>query len=166
VDMCNHGYIKKNLFSQFMWKSMFIFRPAFIRTEVRVFPPITMHYVIMSEGQSFFERSFQSVIFSFTGSFLFLFLKSVNKRGVASGFLTVGVFGGEKEYLVWNTAAASYCWNTLVCPASDQVSIPKSGFQIASPPLFFFIIFSSCFEDEAFCVSTGYSSLWCPFSPV
>lgn len=69
------------------------------------------------------------------------------------------------EYLVWNTVTASFCQNNLVCPASDRVSISKSGFQIASPPLFFFF-FLHDFEDEEFCVSTGYSNLWCPFRPV
>lgn len=68
------------------------------------------------------------------------------------------------EYLVWNNVTASFCRNNLVCPASDQVFISKSGFQKASPLLSIFP--PSCFEDEAFCVSTGYSSLWCPFSPV
>lgn len=133
----------KKLFSQFMWKSMFIFCPAFIRTEVRV-SPITMHQVIMSEGQSFLNVIFSQLYFrSQLRSF-----KCGKKTRCSERFC-------NGEYLVRNTAAASYCWNTLVCPASDQVSIPKSGFQIASPPLFFFIIFSSCFEDEAFCVSTG-----------
>lgn len=54
------------------------------------------------------------------------------------------------EYLVWNNATASFYRNSLVCPASDQVSISKSGFQTASPPLSFF--FPSCFEDEASCL--------------
>lgn len=69
------------------------------------------------------------------------------------------------EYLVWNSATASFCQNNLVCPASDQVSISKSGFQIASPP-FFSSFFLFMFLRMRNFVSTGYSNLWCPFSPV
>jgi len=65
---------------------------SFIRTEVRLFPPITMHQVIMSEGQSFLNVIFSQLYFrSQLRSFL-----SVNKWGVASGFVTGGeVFGAE-----------------------------------------------------------------------
>jgi len=57
-----------------------------------------------------------------------------------------------------------FCQNNLVCPVTDQVSISKIRFSnsLSSSFLFLFMFF----EDEAFCVSTGYSSLRCPFSPI
>lgn len=116
------------------------------------------------EGRSELFEPYKTQLSSFVCfSFSFILKFNLDLCGVANYRVT-------GEYLVWNNATASLCRNNLVCPASDQVSISKSGFQIASPPLFFFFFFvffpSSCFEDEAFCVSTGYSNLWCPFSPV
>ena len=72
------------------------------------------------------------------------------------------------ECLVWNTATASFCQNNLVCPASDQVCISKIRFSnsLSSSFLLFFLFFLHVFEDEVFCVSTGYSNLRCPFSPI
>lgn len=43
------------------------------------------------------------------------------------------------EYLVWKTHIATFFQTNLVCPALDQVSMSKSGFQTASPPLFVFM---------------------------
>lgn len=123
----------KKLFSQFMWKSMFLFCPVVLEQRCEFFP-ITMHQVITSEGQSFFKRTVSQIYFR---SQLHSLVKCERTR-CSKGFC-------YREYLVWNAATASLSWNSLVCPASDQVSIPKSGFQIASPPLFFFIIFLHVF---------------------
>lgn len=70
---------------------------------------------------------------------LFFFFFS-SKFALSSDFWDVvsGLVAGV--YWVWSDAAASFCRNSLVCPASDEVSTSKSGFQKASPrppPLFY-----------------------------
>ena len=125
------------LFSQFMWKSMFIFCPAYCNRGVSF--PIT-HQVELSkkniiEGKSELFEPYKTQLSSFL-CFLFSFILKFNLY-----FCGVANYRVTGEYLVWNNATASLCRKNLVCPASDQVSISKSGFQIASPPLFFFSLF-------------------------
>lgn len=61
-------------------------------------------------------------------------------------FVFLGVFrimGSHEQRSIWSgTMPLPLCRISLVCPASDQVSISKSGFQTASPPFFFRFVFS------------------------
>lgn len=135
-----------------MWKSMFIFCPRAEVVNVPVMCQVEFNEKNMSRRKVRAFLNLKKSLMFCAHSFSLCFSSDLPcYRG---------------EYLVWNAATASFCRNSLVCSASDQVSTSKSGSQIASPPLLFFFFFLHIFEDEAFCVSTGYSSLWCPFSPV
>lgn len=69
-----------------------------------------------------------------------------------------GVFGLEQCHCL-SAGTTWFVQYQIKCPYPNQV--------FRQPLLLFFVLFfPSCFEDEAFCVSTGYSNLWCPFSLV
>lgn len=75
------------------------------------------------------------------------------------GLMNRGVFGLEQCHCL-SAGSAWFVQHQIKCPYPNQV--------FRQPLLLFFLFcfFPSCFEDEAFCVSTGYRNLWCPFSLV
>ena len=83
----------KKLFSQFMWKSMFLFCPVVLEQRCEFFP-ITMHQVITSEGQSFFKRTVSQIYFR---SQLHSLVKCERTR-CSKRFLLQGVFGVERSH--------------------------------------------------------------------
>lgn len=76
------------------------------------------------EGRSFLKHE------KLSHCFISLFFWNFRIMGSSEQLCYRGVFGLEQCHCL--------CRNNLVCPASDQVSISKSGFQTASPPLFLF----------------------------
>lgn len=141
----------EKLFSQFMWKSMFIF------SQMREFLNHASSWV---KQDKYYYRGKVRDFWPFNKKNL-SYLCSRRHPLVQFRFMGCseqpcyrGVFGLEHSHCL-------FLPDHLVCPASDQVSISKSGFQIASPPILFLFFSLHVFEDEEFCVSTGYSNLWC-----
>lgn len=146
----------KKLFSQFMWKSMFIFCPAQNRgMSSPNCTKLSLARKIQREGWSFLSLSYWLFF-----SFCFLHpLVQFGFTGCSKQPCYRGVFGLEQCHCLFSAGTAWFVQHQIKCPYPNQV--------FKQPLLFFLFCFplSSCFEDEAFCVSTGYSNLWCSFSP-